>query len=277
MHKIRIPVKFLPDSNSLFVKNLTRSKQFLYNFGAFAKHLYMEIFLQPDTWVALLTLTFLEIVLGIDNIIFISLVAGRVSEENQKKARLGGLTIALVMRILLLLSIAWIIGLKEPIVTLLGFELSWRDIILIAGGIFLLVKSTLEIHHKVEGQENDPEKGKKSKTISFTKAIIQIVLLDLVFSFDSILTAVGLTDEIILMIIAVVIAIIVMMIFARPVGEFVNKHPTIQILALSFLILIGVMLIVEGAHYHVPKGYIYFAVFFSLAIEMLNMRYRKKN
>ncbi|SDR81977.1 TerC family protein [Christiangramia echinicola] len=237
----------------------------------------MELFLQPDTWVALLTLTFLEIVLGIDNIIFISLVAGRVPEENQKRARLGGLTIALVMRVLLLLSIAWIIGLKEPIITLLDFELSWRDIILIAGGVFLLVKSTLEIHHKVEGQESDAENGKKSKTISFTKAIIQIVLLDLVFSFDSILTAVGLTDEIILMIIAVVIAIIVMMIFAKPVGEFVNKHPTIQILALSFLILIGVMLIVEGAHYHVPKGYIYFAVFFSLAIEMLNMRYRKKN
>lgn len=237
----------------------------------------MEIFLQPDTWVALLTLTFLEIVLGIDNIIFISLVAGRVPEESQKKARLGGLTIALVMRILLLLSIAWIIGLTKPVLSVADFELSWRDIILIAGGIFLLVKSTLEIHHKVEGQDQDPETGKKSKSMSFSSAIIQIVLLDLVFSFDSILTAVGLTDEIILMVIAVVIAIIVMMIFAKPVGEFVNKHPTIQILALSFLILIGVMLIVEGAHYHVPKGYIYFAVFFSLAIEMLNMRYRKKN
>ncbi|GAA4312736.1 TerC family protein [Pontixanthobacter gangjinensis] len=237
----------------------------------------MEIFLLPDTWVALLTLTFLEIVLGIDNIIFISLVAGKVPEENQKRARLGGLSLALIMRVLLLLSITWIIGLKEPIVTIFDFELSWRDIILIAGGIFLLVKSTLEIHHKVEGQEDKPEQGKKSKTMSFTSAIIQIVLLDLVFSFDSILTAVGLTDEIILMIIAVVVAIIVMMVFAKPVGEFVNKHPTIQILALSFLILIGVMLIVEGAHYHVPKGYIYFAVFFSLAIEMLNMRYRKKN
>ncbi len=237
----------------------------------------MEIFLQPDTWVALLTLTFLEIVLGIDNIIFISLVAGRVPQESQKKARLGGLTIALVMRILLLLSIAWIIGLTKPVLSVADFELSWRDIILIAGGIFLLVKSTLEIHHKVEGQDQDSETGKKSKSMSFSSAIIQIVLLDLVFSFDSILTAVGLTDEIILMVIAVVIAIIVMMIFAKPVGEFVNKHPTIQILALSFLILIGVMLIVEGAHYHVPKGYIYFAVFFSLAIEMLNMRYRKKN
>lgn len=237
----------------------------------------MEIFLQPDTWVALLTLTFLEIVLGIDNIIFISLVAGKVPEDQQKKARIGGLTIALVMRVLLLLSIAWIIGLTKPVLTVADFELSWRDIILIAGGIFLLVKSTLEIHHKVEGQAEESKTGKKAATMTFSTAIIQIVLLDLVFSFDSILTAVGLTDEIILMIIAVVIAIIVMMIFAEPVGRFVNKHPTIQILALSFLILIGVMLIVEGAHYHVPKGYIYFAVFFSLAIEMLNMRYRKKN
>ena len=237
----------------------------------------MEIFFQPDTWVALLTLTFLEIVLGIDNIIFISLVAGRVPEENQKKARLGGLSIALVMRILLLLSITWIIGLTEPVITIADFKLSWRDIILISGGIFLLVKSTLEIHHKVEGQENNPETGAKTKSMSFTTAITQIVLLDIIFSFDSILTAVGLTDQIILMIIAVIISIIVMMIFAKPVGEFVNNHPTIQILALSFLILIGVMLIVEGAHYHVPKGYIYFAVFFSLAIEMLNMRYRKKN
>ena len=238
----------------------------------------MEIFLQPDTWVALLTLTFLEIVLGIDNIIFISIVAGKVPEESQKKARIGGLSIALIMRILLLLSITWIIGLTEPVLTVVDFELSWRDIILVAGGIFLLIKSTLEIHHKVEGQEenNTTEKGKKP-TISFSSAIVQIVLLDIVFSFDSILTAVGLTDQIILMVIAVIVSIIVMMIFAKPVGEFVNNHPTIQILALSFLILIGVMLIVEGAHYHVPKGYIYFAVFFSLAIEMLNMRYRRKN
>ncbi len=238
----------------------------------------MEIFLQPDTWVALLTLTFLEIVLGIDNIIFISIVAGKVPEESQKKARIGGLSIALIMRILLLLSITWIIGLTEPVLTVADFELSWRDIILVAGGIFLLIKSTLEIHHKVEGQEenNTTEKGKKT-TISFSSAIVQIVLLDIVFSFDSILTAVGLTDQIILMVIAVIVSIIVMMIFAKPVGEFVNNHPTIQILALSFLILIGVMLIVEGAHYHVPKGYIYFAVFFSLAIEMLNMRYRRKN
>lgn len=233
----------------------------------------MEIFYQPETWVALLTLTFMEIVLGIDNIIFISIVAGKLPAEQQKKARLGGLSVALIMRILLLLSITWIIGLTHPILTFREFELSWKDIILVAGGVFLLVKSTLEIHHKVEGQA-EAKAVKKVKSFGF--AILQIVLLDLVFSFDSILTAVGLTEEVLLMIIAITISIIVMMVFARAVSEFVNKHPTIQILALSFLILIGVMLIVEGLHYHVPKGYIYFSVFFSLAIEMLNMRFRKK-
>lgn len=233
----------------------------------------MEIFLQADTWVALLTLTFMEIVLGIDNIIFISIVAGKLPADQQKKARLGGLGLALIMRILLLLSITWIIGLTAPVFQYQEFELSWKDIILVAGGIFLLVKSTLEIHHKVEGHSEEKEiKNVKN----FGYAILQIVLLDLVFSFDSILTAIGLTTEILLMVIAITIAIIVMMVFAKAVSTFVNKHPTIQILALSFLILIGVMLIVEGLHYHVPKGYIYFSVFFSLAIEMLNMRFRKK-
>lgn len=234
----------------------------------------MEIFLQADTWIALLTLTFMEIVLGIDNIIFISLVAGKLPAHQQKKARIGGLSAALIMRVLLLLSITWIIGLTKPVLTFGNFELSWRDIILIGGGIFLLVKSTLEIHHKVEGQHQEHSVKKVS---SFGYAIVQIMLLDIIFSFDSILTAIGLTDQLILMIIAVMVSIVVMMIFAKAVGDFVNKHPTIQILALSFLILIGVMLIVEGAHYHVPKGYIYFAVFFSLSIEMLNMRFRKKN
>jgi len=234
----------------------------------------MEIFLQPDAWIALLTLTFMEIVLGIDNIIFISLVAGKLPEHQQKRARIGGLSAALIMRILLLLSITWIIGLTKPVLTIAEFELSWRDLILIAGGVFLLVKSTLEIHHKVEGHT---EEQTVKKVSSFGAAIVQIVLLDIIFSFDSILTAIGLTEQILLMVIAVMISIVVMMVFAKAVGDFVNKHPTIQILALSFLILIGVMLIVEGAHYHVPKGYIYFSVFFSLAIEMLNMRFRKKH
>ena len=234
----------------------------------------MEIFLQADTWVALLTLTFMEIVLGIDNIIFISLVAGKLPKEQQKKARVGGLALAMLTRVLLLLGITWIIGLTKPVLSLWDFQLSWRDIILLAGGIFLLVKSILEIHHKVEGQ-HEAEKAIKVK--SFSLAIAQIVMLDIIFSFDSILTAVGLTTQVTLMIIAVIISILVMMIFAKAVSDFVNKHPTIQILALSFLILIGVMLIVEALHYHVPKGYIYFSVFFSLAIEMLNMRYRKKN
>lgn len=233
----------------------------------------MEIFLQVDTWVALLTLTFMEIVLGIDNIIFISIVAGKLPQEQQKKARLGGLSLALVTRVLLLFSITWLIGLTEPLFTLFDIPFSWRDIILAAGGIFLLVKSILEIHSKVEGDEHEQEVGKIS---SFGYAIFQIVMLDIIFSFDSILTAVGLTEELTLMVIAVVVSIGVMMVFARAIGEFVNKYPTIQILALSFLILIGFMLIMEGLQYHVPKGYIYFAVFFSLIIEMLNIRFRKK-
>ena len=233
----------------------------------------MEIFMELDTWVALLTLTFMEIVLGIDNIIFISIVAGKLPEHQQKKARLGGLALALIMRILLLLSITWLIGLTQPVITVFDIEFSWRDIILAGGGIFLLIKSILEIHTKVEGEEHDKEVKKVS---SFGFAIVQIVLLDLIFSFDSILTAVGLTEEIILMVIAVIVSIVIMMIFAKAVGDFVNKYPTIQILALSFLILIGFMLIMEGLEYHVPKGCIYFAVFFSLVIEMLNIRFRKK-
>jgi predicted tellurium resistance membrane protein TerC len=233
----------------------------------------MEIFLQVDTWVALLTLTFMEIVLGIDNIIFISIVAGRLPESQQRKARLGGLSLALIMRILLLLSITWLIGLTAPVFALFDFTFSWRDIILAGGGIFLIVKSVLEIHEKVEVHDVQKE---VTAAKSFTYAIFQIVMLDIIFSFDSILTAVGLTDEIILMIIAVVISILVMMVFAKAVGEFVNKYPTIQILALSFLILIGFMLVMEGLQYHVPKGYIYFAVFFSLLIEMLNIRFRRK-
>lgn len=234
----------------------------------------MEIFLQPEIWISLLTLIFMEVVLGIDNIIFISIVSGKLPKEQQQKSMYIGLALALLMRIALLFSITWIIGLTEPVLDIYDFKLSWRDIILAVGGTFLILKSIFEIHHKVEGDE----KEKEVKTVnSFSKAIVQIVVLDLIFSFDSILTAVGLTEEILLMIIAVIASIIIMMIFAKKVSDFVNKYPTIQILALSFLILIGFMLFVEALHHHVPKGYIYFAVFFSLVIEMLNIRFRKNS
>ncbi|TXB67317.1 TerC family protein [Vicingus serpentipes] len=234
----------------------------------------MDFFLQADTWIALLTLTFLEIVLGIDNIIFISIVAGKLPEHQQKKARLIGLSLALIVRIFLLMGITWLIGLTDPVLEISTFNLSWRDIILFVGGLFLIAKSTSEIHHKVEGDEEEISKPKKVS--AFGSALVQIVLLDIIFSFDSILTAVGLTNEISLMIIAVIVSILVMMIFAGAISNFINKHPTLQVLALSFLILIGFMLVVEALHYEVPKGYIYFAVFFSLLVEIINMRVRKK-
>ncbi|KAB2859250.1 MAG: TerC family protein [Flavobacteriales bacterium] len=233
----------------------------------------MELFLNLDTWIALLTLTFLEIVLGIDNIIFISIVAGKLPKEEQRKARLIGLSLALIVRIMLLMGITWLIGLTEPVLTIYDFSLSWRDIILAIGGLFLIAKSTSEIHHKVSDDKHEFE---VSKTKGFASAILQIVLLDIIFSFDSILTAVGLTNHIILMIIAVIVSILVMMLFAKAISDFVNKHETLQVLALSFLILIGFMLVVEGVHIHVPKGYIYFAVFFSLVVEAINIKARKK-
>lgn len=234
----------------------------------------MEIFLEPESWIALLTLTFLEVVLGIDNIIFISIVTGRLPQAQQPKARNLGLLLALAFRIALLLGITWIIGFTKPIFAIGDFEVSGRDIILAIGGVFLLAKSTSEIHHKIEGEEQSHQTAKQQ---SFTSIIIQIILLDMVFSFDSILTAVGLTDKVLLMVIAVVISIGIMMIFAGKISSFINKHPTLQILALSFLILIGFMLVVDGLHYHVPKGYIYFAVAFSLLVEVLNMKFRKNN
>ena len=254
----------------------------------------MDLFLQLDTWIALLTLTFLEIILGIDNIIFISITAGKLPQASQKKATLLGLWLAMIFRIILLLGVSYLIAMKNPF---FSFDFSWikaeitgQSLILFAGGIFLLYKSTHEIHQKVEGVGN---KGSKAKAIatSFTKVIIQIVLIDMVFSFDSVLTAVGMTNGIegalIIMIIAVIVSILIMMIFATPVSNFVNKYPTIQMLALSFLILIGFMLVTEGAHLSnaevfnqhvgaIPKGYLYFAITFSLGVEALNIRIRKK-
>ncbi len=233
----------------------------------------LEVLTQPESYIALLTLIFLEIVLGVDNIIFISIVTNRLPVEQQPKARNIGLILALVFRVGLLLGISWIIGFKEPLFTILDHAFSGRDLILMGGGLFLIFKSTMEVHHKLEGEEGASDKGGGAGML---QVIGQIILLDIIFSFDSILTAVGLTQEITLMVIAVVIAMIVMMIFAGKISEFIGQHPTLEVLALSFLILIGFMLLIEGFAYHVPKGYIYFAVFFSLIVELLNMRMRKQ-
>lgn len=233
---------------------------------------------------ALLTLTFLEIVLGVDNIIFISIVTNKLPTEKQKRARFIGLSLALIFRVFMLLGISWIMHFNNPIFVVpeldfLGldtqpFGFTIRDLILLAGGIFLLAKSTTEIYSKVEGLEHDPKvSGKK---VSFSSIIIQIVMLDIVFSFDSILTAIGMTDHVELMIIAVIISIIVMMIFSGGISKFINDHPSLQILALSFLIMIGFMLVVDAFHHEVPKGYIYAAILFSLLVEILNMRRQKK-
>ncbi len=234
----------------------------------------MEIFLQTETWIALLTLTFLEIILGVDNIIFISIISNKLPVEQQAKARNMGLLFALVFRVLLLLGISYIVQFTAPLVTIFSFELSGRDIILAGGGLFLLFKSTVEIHHKMEGKATEVEQ-QTAKSVS--GVIFQIILLDIIFSFDSILTAIGLAESIVVMIIAVVIALVVMMIFAGKISRFISKHPTLQMLALSFLILIGFMLVVEGFHVEVPKGYIYFAVFFSLTVELINMKMRKQS
>ncbi|MEQ9301098.1 MAG: TerC family protein [Cyclobacteriaceae bacterium] len=231
-----------------------------------------EVLTQPESYIALLTLIFLEIVLGVDNIIFISIVSNKLPEEQRAKARNIGLLAALGFRIALLLGITWIIGFTKPLFTILEHDFSGRDLILMAGGVFLIFKSTMEVHNKMEGAELE---GGSPKSASMLQVIGQIILLDIIFSFDSILTAVGLTQEIVLMVIAVVVAMIVMMTFAGQISKFISEHPTLEILALSFLILIGFMLLIEGFHYHVPKGYIYFAVFFSLVVEILNMKIRK--
>lgn len=234
----------------------------------------MEIFLQPEAWIALLTLAFMEIVLGIDNIIFISIVSGKLPESQQPRARTIGLSFALIFRIVLLLGITWIIGFTRPLFSIMEFAVSGRDIILAIGGLFLIAKSTTEISHKLEAEE---EGTKQVRERTMSGVILQIIALDIIFSFDSILTAVGLTEHLIIMIIAVIIAMVIMMVFAGSVSRFILKHPSLEVLALSFLILIGFMLLLEGLHYHVPKGYIYFAVFFSLGVELLNMRVRRKS
>jgi predicted tellurium resistance membrane protein TerC len=227
----------------------------------------------PEGWIALLTLTVLEIVLGIDNIVFISILAGKLRPEEREKARRVGLGLAMFIRIALLLSITWVMGLTAPIFSVTRHEISGRDLILIIGGLFLIAKSTHEIHDKLEGEEGHAS-GKIAA--SFTGVIIQILLLDIVFSLDSVITAVGMAEDIAVMIIAVVIAVAVMMLSAAAISDFVDRHPTVKMLALSFLLLIGVSLIAEGFEQHIPKGYIYFAMGFSIFVEMINLRVRSK-
>ncbi len=237
-------------------------------------------FSDPSIWISLLTLTFLEIVLGIDNIIFISIVSDKLEPSKQRKARNIGLMLAMVFRVLLLLTITWIMKLTEPLFSIPFIKdengpigISWKDLILVAGGIFLVFKSTLEIHTKL--QKDEPVHGAKKVYATLGSVIMQIVLIDAVFSFDSILTAIGLVDQVIIMIIAVVISIIIMMLFAGAISKFINRNPTLQMLALAFLIAIGIMLVAEGFHQHISKSYIYTMIAFSLLVEILNMRMRK--
>ena len=233
----------------------------------------LEFLLSPEIWIAFFTLTALELVLGIDNIIFISILVDKLPKEKQELARRIGLFLAMFMRIALLLLLSWIVGLTEPVLTLFGYGVSGRDLILIAGGLFLIWKSTGEVHQLLEGEEGS-ESAKVAS--SFAGVIAQIIAIDLVFSLDSIITAVGMVSEVGVMIAAVVASVGLMMLFAKSIGEFVSNHPTIKMLALSFLVVVGVVLIADGFGHHVPKGYIYFAMAFSVGVEMLNIRLRKK-
>jgi predicted tellurium resistance membrane protein TerC len=232
-----------------------------------------ELLLNPEIWIAFFTLTALELVLGIDNIIFISILVGRLPKEKQELARRIGLFMAMFMRIGLLLLLSWIVGLTEPVLSLFGFDISGRDLILISGGLFLIWKSTGEVHQLLEGEEGGESRNVAS---SFFGVVVQILIIDLVFSLDSIITAVGMVSEVAVMIAAVVASVGLMMLFAGAIGRFVSDHPTIKMLALSFLVVVGVVLIADGFGHHVPKGYIYFAMAFSVSVEMLNIRLRKK-
>ncbi len=228
----------------------------------------LDLFADPNVWASLLTLTALEIVLGIDNIIFISIMASKLPAHQQHKARQVGLALALLTRLALLASIAWVAQLTQPMFTVLGWPVSGRDLILILGGLFLLVKGTLEIHHTVEGHEDG---GVAPKVATFTSVVVQIMFLDIVFSLDSVITAVGMSDHLPVMIAAVVIAMAVMLFASGPVGDFVNRHTTVKMLALSFLLLVGMALIADGLGFHIPKGYLYFAIAFSALVEALNL------
>ncbi|MGH8702973.1 MAG: TerC family protein [Burkholderiales bacterium] len=233
----------------------------------------MEWLSDPQAWIALVTLTALEIVLGVDNIIFISILVGRLPEAQRPRARTLGLAFAMFTRIALLLSLAWVMTLTAPLFSLVGKEISGRDLILIGGGLFLLWKSVHEIHNSLEGEEQEQAAAVRA---GFAAVIVQIAIIDIVFSLDSVITAVGMVEQVPIMVLAIVAAVGVMMFAAGPIGEFVDRHPTVKMLALSFLMLVGVALIAEGWGYHIPKGYIYFAMAFSVAVEMLNIRMRTR-
>ena len=235
----------------------------------------MELLTDPQVWLAFVTLTALEIVLGIDNIIFISILVGRLPPEQRARGRTFGLALAMITRILLLLSITWVMGLSEELFSVMERSVSGRDLILFGGGLFLIAKSTLEIHTSLEGEGEAGQRDARGGA-TFMSTIIQIAIIDIVFSLDSVITAVGMADHVEVMIAAVIVAVLMMMFLAGPIGDFVDRHPTIKMLALSFLILIGVALVGEGLGFHIPKGYIYFAMAFSVIVEMLNMQVRKR-
>jgi len=234
----------------------------------------MDWIASPEAWVALATLTVLEIVLGIDNIIFISILVGRLPAEQRQRARVIGLSLAMLTRIALLMSLAWMMRLTDPLFQVAGTEITGRAIILVGGGLFLLAKSVMEIHNSLEGAGDEP--GAVPAPAGFAGTLIQIAIIDIVFSLDSVITAVGMADEVAVMVLAIVIAVAVMMFAAKPIGDFVDRHPTIKMLALAFLILIGLALVGEGFRMHIPKGYIYFAMAFAVVVEMLNLRLRKR-
>jgi len=233
----------------------------------------IDLMLDPAIWMSLATLAALEIVLGIDNLLFLNIVAARVEPRHKAMARRIGLLLALGMRVALLFSLTWIMGLTEPLFTIADFAVSARDLILLGGGLFLIAKGTMEIHHTLEGEE---EHGGARTYLAFGAAVVQIAMLDLVFSLDSVITAVGMADELAIMIIAVVIAMVVMLVAANAVGHFIEQHPTVKMLALSFLLLVGVALVADGMHFHIPKGYLYFAIAFSAGVEGLNLWMRKR-
>jgi predicted tellurium resistance membrane protein TerC len=233
----------------------------------------MDWLTSPEAWIALLSLTALEIVLGVDNIIFISILVGRLAPEQQQRARVIGLALAMVMRIALLLSLAWMMRLTDPLFSILLHDVSGRDLILIGGGLFLLAKSVMEIHNSLEGENHEGPHAPRAA--DFYSTLVQIAIIDIVFSLDSVITAVGMVSDVPVMVIAIVIAVGIMMFAAKPIGDYVDAHPTLKMLALSFLILVGMALVGEGLSFHIPKGYIYFAMAFAVAVEMLNLRLRK--